>query len=142
MTIEVVDTSSVKRNVVLGGESQSILVFADPGNVVGGSTRYYRPGTATLSATEVQLEFFQACTVWGLGVNCGTGPGGTKTEVWTVRKNGVDTTLTVSITGAAVTGNDFAHPISFAAGDKVSIKVVTTAGTGLADSICSLYLRL
>jgi hypothetical protein len=123
-----------------GVSSADIIIFADPGNIAGGSTRYYRPGTAAVTGTEIQLQFFQSRTIYGLGVNCRVGPGAARTDVWTVRKNGVNTTITTSITGAALSNSDFAHPLSVVAGDLISIQLVTAVSSSIQDTICSLYV--
>jgi hypothetical protein len=123
-----------------GVTGSHVVVFADPGNIAGGSTRYYRVGSAAVTGTEIQVMFHQACTIYGIGVNCRVGPGAARTDTWTVRKNGVNTTITTSLVGAATSSSDFAHPLSVAAGDLISIQVVTAVSTQLQDTVCSLYV--
>lgn len=66
----------------------------------------------------------------------GSAPGGADTVVVTVRKNEVDTTLTVTITGAATSGADTTHSFTCSAGDRLSIKVVSS-GVVASAFICS-----
>jgi hypothetical protein len=63
--------------------------------------------------------------------------GAAHTDVYTVRKNGVDTTMTLTITNAA-SGSSTTNPVTLAAGDRLSIKVVTDAATAAADILAQL----
>lgn len=58
--------------------------------------------------------------------------GGSKGFTYTFRKNSVDTTLSVAITGAGTTGNDTIHEIDVVAGDLISIKAVPANTPDLA----------
>jgi len=49
--------------------------------------------------------------------------------VYTLRKNKADTAITKTLTGTALTGSDTAHSVAFAAGDEISLKMVTTNDT-------------
>lgn len=119
--------------------ASSFMIFSQPGNIASGVTRYYHPGSATLDTAEIQLRIIRACTVAQMGVNLRIGATAGKVIVWTLRKNGADTTQTVSITGANLYGSDSANPISFAVGDLLSVKVVTPSATGSPqDSIVTL----
>jgi len=63
-------------------------------------------------------------------------PGGADTAVYTVRKNSADSTLTCTMTGAATTCNDTTHTLTVAAGDRYSVKVVST-GVLVTGITCS-----
>ncbi len=63
-----------------------------------------------------------------LRVAVDTAPGAGKSLTFTLRKNGVNQTLTVAISGTNTTGVDTTHTVSFAAGDRVSLGCVP-AGT-------------
>lgn len=57
-----------------------------------------------------------------LYVKLTTAPGTGKSRTFTLRKNGEDTALTVTISDSATEGNDTVHEITMAAGDIVSLK--------------------
>jgi|SRR5882724_4908561 len=70
----------------------------------------------------------RAGTIKNLYVQSDVAPGASKSWVITVRKNGSDQTMTVTLSGASqTTGSDLAHPITVAAGDSISIKVAPTS---------------
>lgn len=79
------------------------------------------------SATEIFLGIAtRATTVKNLYGFLGTAPGGADTVVVTVRKNGIDQTLTLTMTGAGVTGNDTVNSFTMVAGDRLSVKAVSS----------------
>lgn len=49
----------------------------------------------------------------------------------TLRRNGADTALTCVVTAGNQSASDIAHSVTYGAGDKISIKFVTTATTGV-----------
>ena len=49
-----------------------------------------------------------------------------------VKQNGVDTAVTCQISAAATSASDVANTVAFAAGDLISLKVVTSAGAAAA----------
>jgi len=75
-----------------------------------------------------------------LQIDMGTGNGAAHTDTFTVVKNGVDTTMTLSITNAA-TGSTTTNPVTLAAGDTVGIKAVTDAATAGANVLSTLSIR-
>lgn len=79
-------------------------------------------GTA-LPGSEQFIYVSQPLIVKSMAVQAVTGPGGSRTDTWTLRKNGVDQALTVSLTGAATSNINNAAPISFAPGDTISLKI-------------------
>lgn len=52
-----------------------------------------------------------------------------------MRKNGVDTALTVTLTGAQTSNLRSDVSVTFAAGDRLSIKVVTGGGSATSDVV-------
>ena len=79
-------------------------------------TGYIVPTTGTLSALYVAADAnsFTAAT-----------------SVYTLMKNTVATSMTCTLTAAGLTCNDALHPINVTAGDRISIRVVTSnAGSG------------
>ncbi len=63
--------------------------------------------------------------------NSASTPGAT--ETFTVRKNGVDTTQAIVVTGAQKTGHDIVHQTTVADGDLISIGVVDSGSPTVAD---------
>ena len=62
-----------------------------------------------------------------------TAPGGATADVFTVRINGVNTAIVVTIAGAATTGSDTVHTATVNPGDKVTVQGTKTgapAGAG------------
>lgn len=75
----------------------------------------------------------RAGTIKSLYVQSDVAPGASKSWAITVRKNGVDQTMTVTLSGASqTTGSDLAHPITVGAGDSISIKIVPTSTPAVA----------
>lgn len=64
-----------------------------------------------------------------------TAPAAGQTLTNTVRINGVDSSLTCTITGTGTTCNDTTHSVSCVAGDSFSLKTVTSATTGSLASV-------
>lgn len=56
-------------------------------------------------------------------------PGGAVTDVYTVLKNGLVTTMTLSIVGASLTGSTTTNPVTLAAGDRIGITVAPGGGS-------------
>lgn len=70
----------------------------------------------------------------------GTAPGAGTSRTFTVRKNGVDTALTLTISNTATTGADTTHSFTVAAGDRVSISsTVSGIPVGSVGKYCMNY---
>ncbi|PEF60673.1 hypothetical protein [Bacillus cereus] len=126
------NANSLSFNAV---QQPAMIIWADPGSLPNGATRFYRPGTASVSTTEVFIRLNQKAVIKSLGVRALSGPGGTNINTWTIRKNGVDTLLTVSLTGTQVSNVNSGSSVSFQAGDSISLKVVTSATTAITDTV-------
>lgn len=107
---------------------------------LGAATVYLvAPGQAA-SATEIPLALAtRAGTLRNLRCSLGTAPGGADTVAVTVRAAGADTLLTCTITGAGTTCSDTSNTPAATAGQSLSIKAVSSAGTA-ADLTCSFEL--
>lgn len=146
------------RNVVIGGTlavtgavtftvppsalAQSI-VTVNPGAITAGVTTYCGfGGVAAYSATETDVKFPcpVAGTVKALYATADGSPGGSETFVYTVRKNGVDQTLTCTTSAAGLTSNDTTHSFTVAAGDVLSMKIVTSGGASTRKHMASYLL--
>lgn len=131
----------VNRNANgLGFESftlRTVLTFGDAGTLVNG-TRYFYPGTEPTSSTPVFMRVPNPGIAKSLSVRASVAPGGADSCTVTVQKNGVDTGITVTLTGAQLTGLIDTVSMGFAPGDDLSLKVVETGAT--ADVICVVEL--
>ncbi len=56
-------------------------------------------------------------------------PGASKTNSFTLMTNGVASSLVVSISGSATSGNDTTHSISIPSGAEIGVKVTTASGS-------------
>ncbi|OHD19802.1 MAG: hypothetical protein A2Y38_22360 [Spirochaetes bacterium GWB1_59_5] len=114
--------------------------WADPGGLPGGGARYMRPGTATVSVTEVFLRVPRKAVIKTLSVRATAAPGAGKNTVFTVRKNGVDTILTATLSGTALTVEDLTHSVAFASGDSISVSEVNDAGSVVSDVVVTVEI--
>lgn len=112
-----------------------IIIWADPGSLPTGGVRFYRPGTAAVSTTEIFIRLGQKSVINSLGVRAVTGPGGTNTDTWTIRKNGVDSPLTVSLTGAQTSNINNNVSVTFQAGDSISLKITAATLSTTTDTV-------
>jgi hypothetical protein len=99
------------------------------GVVPSPSTRYLYPGTANDSGVEIFTRLAAKGIVKSLIVRSRVAPG-VGTDVYTLRKNGVNTALTVSLTGAAVSAQILTASVSFSSSDDLSVSVSSTGGAG------------
>ncbi|MEI4801744.1 hypothetical protein WAZ07_10465 [Bacillus sp. FJAT-51639] len=111
------------------------ILWADPAGLPTGGTRFYRPGTASVSATEVFVRLSQKAVIKSLAIRARVAPGGTSTDTWTIRKNGVDTPLTVSLTGAQTSNINNNVSVTFQAGDSISLKLTASTGSNITDTV-------
>lgn len=107
-------------------------VFFQAQSMAQALTRYaggYATTGMTATENEVQVPM-PACTLKNLRAASETTLPASSTTV-TVRKNGVDTALTCTLTTSGRTSSDTSNSVTFAAGDLLSIKIVSgaTAGT-------------
>ncbi|MBY6037268.1 hypothetical protein KUV80_11410 [Fictibacillus nanhaiensis] len=112
----------------------SILVWAQSG-VIAAGTSYYRPGTAALTSTDVFIRLSQKCVIKTLSVRSLVGPGIGTTVVWTIRKNGEDTPLTVSMNNSQTSAINEAISVNFDAGDNISLEVTVGNLSTIADTV-------
>jgi len=128
----VLERISSNGNAFAVKEFPHAFIFADSGTV-GATDTYLRPGTATSSATEIKVRISQAVIVKGLSVKLITSPGTGNSVVWTVRKNGVDTGITLTLSDAQTSGVFNTSAVNFAAGDDLSIKQAPSGANAAAD---------
>ena len=73
-------------------------------------------------------------TVSALYIIVNAAPGAGITIAFTIRKNGVDTTLTATVAAGATTASDTSNSFSISAGDALSVKCVIAGGTPTTSS--------
>lgn len=87
--------------------------------------------SANASATESDVQFpMPACTVKNLRVCANTVVAAGQNCVVTVRKNGVDTGVTCTLTNSSRIASDLTNSVAFAAGDLMTVSVVSSATAG------------
>lgn len=149
------DISQTQGSLKLGGASDLInvnanglgfgvlyhpamMIFGEVGNMPNG-VRYLRPGSGgTVSMSDVFVRLPQAALLKEISVRAGTPPGGASVDTFTIRKNGVDTIMTTTLTGPQDTAVRNDVSVGFAAGDDVSVQVSTMAGSATADLLIVL----
>lgn len=111
-----------------------------PGSALtAGSGNVTKNGTQT---NEFPLYVAEANeTVEGLRVASRVGSGSGHTDQYVVQKNGVDTSMSVSLTNAAA-GSTTSNSFTLVAGDRVSIRFVPDAATTAQDVIAQLKIRV
>lgn len=121
--------------------SQMVMAVNTTGTIGAGVTTYL--GTLGNSTTETDIRMVMpvAGVLRNLSVVALAAPGAAQTFTYTARINAVDTTITGSIAGAvATTTSDGTHSAAVAAGDVVTIKLVTSAGAAVTRHAMGLEL--
>lgn len=142
--IVLVDTSvtTTKKMTVaelrtaLGGD---ILTFNTGGVGIAGSiTTYMNSGVSSTAVTDVDTPIPFACTVKNLYVKAAGAAAGTRT--YTLMKNAVATALTCASTGATTTANDTSNSVTFATGDTISLRLVTSGDATSSPHNASVHV--
>jgi len=134
------DTSLVISNDTIYkrvNQKQGIVYYCNPDDVVAASTTEYN--TFTGSQNFISIEDRRAILVPSDGVfsdfyvNHGSSPAGGSTII-TVRKNGVNTSLTVTISSGAAAGfvSDTVNSFTVSAGDVITIQYENTFASNSA----------
>lgn len=145
--INITNADGVGGNPTISGvPAAGSLVYQNPvgnavgGLVLGGVCYLTSPGVAC-SGTEQFLGIAdRASTARNLRCQASTGPGGARVSTFTVRKNGADTGLLCTLTGAATTCSDTTHTFSVLPGDVLSISDAEQLLSGLSRPICSFVM--
>jgi hypothetical protein len=98
---------------------------ATSGNVFVGPFVDPNAGQTTESIAQVSVK--SAGTVSDLKALVNTAPGNGNTWTVTVRKNGVNTAVTCTITNPNLTCTDTTHSVAFAAGDDIDVLIFGTS---------------
>lgn len=121
-----------------GGSGPGITGYSGTGVTLAGTLFFPYVGGLIANATEssVDLEAPNAATISNFFVQLSVALGALNTTVFTWRKNGADTAVTCTITGAsATTCNDTTHNFTVAQGDLLALKAVTTGTVISAPSV-------
>lgn len=118
-----------------GSGGAGTYTYSDNGLTLTANT-YFAPigggGIPQTTEASVQVKSPSATTVSNLNVSISTDPGAGQNTTITLRKGGVDTALTCTITGGSgVVCQDVTHSVSVAANDLLDWKIVTS-GTYVA----------
>lgn len=115
------------RQPFLGSLNDNVNTSGCPGS----STKYARFGSSFFQTTEHGIPIPVATTLSLLTVRLDGSQPADGSLVVTVRKNGVDTALTVTVSAAAGAGTyqDATHSVAFAAGDTYSLSIVNNGTT-------------
>jgi len=114
------------------------LVWGARAATAADTTAYYTSpyyGDAAPTTTEYKIKMVRAGLLRYLYVTATTAPS-TQGVNFTVRKNGVDTSITCLMAAAGNSASDISHTVTFAAGDEISLKQQGVTGiTGAAAGI-------
>lgn len=107
------------------------LAAASLTTLAAGATIYLGPGIGGQGTTESQMQ--TPCGIAGtlknMYLTTHVAPGAGQSVVATLRKNGVATSITATISGgSATTASDTTNTVSVARGDLLSFSAVTSAG--------------
>lgn len=124
------------------------VIFPSSGSgvVVASSGRYISMSgdTSGDTATEFDASLLMPMSgtftgMYGYQINP---PGAGDSRIYTLVKNGVDTTITFTISGDSdTTGEDFAHSFTVAAGDKVSLRIDEGGATTNTRIKCGVLFK-
>ena len=114
------------------------IIWSDPGRLPTSATRFYRSGTASVSTTEVFIRLSQKAVIKSLSVKSLTGPATSIIDTWTIRKNSVNTPLTISMTGTQTSTINNNTSVTFQAGDNLSLGVTTGGNTNTTDTVIQI----
>ncbi len=133
-------------DIAHGGTGATVGATSNIGGAAGGIianlTFFTCPEGATIGAAAAETATEEilcsnAATLSNYYVRCDA-PGGTETTSFTVMKNGVATAITCTVTGAATTANDLTHTFTVAAGDRLSIKIITSTASATTKATWGL----
>jgi hypothetical protein len=104
------------------------------GTINGGTDYWIGQAGITITESSATYSFAKNATMVGMYVQINAAPGSGKSWTFTVRKNGVDTSLLIQISGVSQTSAFGSGSISYAAGDNYSLGI-TSSGTPASASV-------
>src|SRR5574341_1082320 len=112
------------------------LAWSPDINLGAGATKYVNWGAFdAASEPNVSIPAPYAMTFKNMRAFTGGSPGAGQSYTITLRKNGADTALAVTISDGGTSGSDLADTVAFAAGDTISVKCVASAGANNTGGI-------
>lgn len=122
----------------------TMLVFVEAGALAAGQTKFTGQWAGSLSESDVYTQIILSRAgggvLKGLRVKTSAAPGAGQAYTFTVRKNGTDTALTVTIAESAISGADVAHTVAVVDGDVLTLKQVASDGTPNTNVTASVEL--
>jgi len=148
--IKTINSTSLLGSGNIAIATTDSTIFSGNPNATQGqnSTAYWCiSGSLAPSSTENFRNIVMpvAGTLKNLYIRNGTTQSGTGSIVFTLRKNGVDTAITVTFTnsdGASATKSDTTNTVSVAAGDLICLKAVNNAPASASGNIVSFSILL
>jgi hypothetical protein len=128
-----VDVTPLTFEATVAGADATGSFIWGADNVTGTTaTRYLFPGYSDSLAQTVPVQFRvpRAGTLRNLRVRHNTGAGNGNNIVYTLRVNGVASTLTVTLASTANDGSDLVNTVGVSAGDLVDIRVTKASSVG------------
>lgn len=120
-----------------------LVTFGYTSSAADTTTRYSAPGgpSAAAGTVEFAMRLPFACKVSNMYIYAVTAPAANC--VYVARKNGVDTAITATVASAGTTAADTTNSVTFAAGDRLSVKhTMASATTAAANATISFQLTL
>lgn len=125
-------TSGTLNAARLPSLSQMVMAVNASAAIGAGVTTYLGTLGSSTTETDIRMVMPVAGVLRNLYVVALAAPGAAQTFTYTARINAVDSTITCALSGAAATtGNDTTHTGTVAAGDVVTVKLVTSAGAAV-----------
>lgn len=109
----------------------SQLAFTGRTSGIAAGTTNYIGISESLTESDQYLVTPVAGTVRNLYVVSDGSPAVGQTFIYTLRKNGVDTAVTCTTSGASTSSSDATNSFAVSAGDKLTVKLVTSAGASV-----------
>lgn len=101
-------------------------------------TRYLDPGWAATDDTNAVAISVGPGTLRKLRISALTAPGTSQTAVFTVLINGSSSGITATLSGAVLTISDLTHTATVVEGDLVTLQIVSSLTSGVANVTASL----
>lgn len=123
---------------------KGVLRFGGTSSATAASTLYYDGGSFNANEQNSKYPVPFKCVARNLHTSTGTGndPGVGNTYVYTIRKNGADTSITSTQSGAgSIASSDVSNEVAFAKADLLGMKLVTSAAANALPAQMALELE-
>lgn len=104
----------------------------------GGSSFFFKPSSDSIGSFEHTIQMNSSRIVKGLRVIAEVPPGSGATDTFVVRKNGIDTGLSVSLSDLETEGFVNNVLVFFVEGDTISLRGQTDPATSIANVLVTL----